>query len=92
MFIYFLYYLFVTRGKCCSDDFSKSIFIFYAIALFIGFFSYTSIMSQEIVNGNDNVVAIFIILMLACIDSAISCMCISANNSVPLNRRPLLDL
>ena len=93
MFIYFLYVLFVTRGKCCSDNFSKSIFVFYATTIFIGFFSYTSIMSKEIVGGDDNALAIFIVLMMLCFDATISCICIgSGNNSVPRNRRPLLNI
>ena len=93
MFIYFLYFLFVTRGKCCSDNFSKSLFVFYAAAIFIGFFSYTSVMSQEIVDDDNNALTIFIVLMLFCFDAAISCICIgSGDNSVPQNRRPLLNI
>lgn len=74
MLIYLLKYFFVDYTNLCSDDCSKCAFLFYAFPLYLGFFTYTSVMFREISNGNG--LAPFIILMILSLEAFISCLCI----------------
>ena len=91
MLTYLLYRLFVIQSPCCSDDCAKTAFLFYVLPLYIGFFSYVSVMCTQLSKGEG--LLPFFILLFFTLEAFISCLFIKPFiKDVPYRGEPLLNL
>ena len=81
----------VERLKCCHIDTFKCLFMFYIVPLYLGFFSYISVMASEF--NKPLPLAIFFILLIFVIEAFISCLFLKIfATEQDYDRQPLLIL